>query len=620
MAHVVYAMGTAVALLMAYGARFDLAVPREYVEIIPYHLAALVGLRLLAVQVMGLPHSRWRYTGVDDAIRLLVVSTTSSFLFGLLFRSLDALPLPNVPYSVVLIEWFAFNMGIAGVWLSYRRLCEIQKARKAQNGGGAPRRLVIVGCGDGGSQLAREMTRLPGPYRLVGFLDDDPVKRGTRVHGIEVLGSVAEAQEVLAPVDPDELAIAIPSARPATLRRIVERLEPLDLPVKVLQGLKHVLGGEVQPNQLRPLRIDDLLGREPVELRLPELTADMEGRCVLVTGAAGSIGSELARQIAHNTPQRLVLLDQAESDLYMVDVEIRSKHPELDVVPVVGDILDSGAMDLVFREHKPQRVYHAAAYKHVPLMQLNIRTAVRNNVLGSWDMARLAGRYGAGRYVLISTDKAADPVCVMGATKRASEQVMQVLQGEYPDTHYTAVRFGNVLGSAGSVVPLFQRQIAEGGPITITHPDVTRYFMTIAEAVQLVLQAGLLEDVRGEVAMLEMGEPVKIVELARTLVRLQGLQPEEDILFTYNGLRPGEKLHETLHGMAEDLDLTSLPEVYRLTTDKVSMGGSVLAEMMSGLARDAIEGAEVLNALAGTGWQVGGEGVPEEVETRAVSA
>jgi FlaA1/EpsC-like NDP-sugar epimerase len=299
---------------------------------------------------------------------------------------------------------------------------------------------------------------------------------------------------------------------------------------------------------------------------------------------------------------------------------VRARHPELEVVPIVGDILDGGALEEVFREYRPDRVYHAAAYKHVPLMQKNLRTAVRNNVLGSWDVARQAGRYGAGRFVLISTDKAADPVCVMGATKRAAERVVQTLQADYPDTHYTAVRFGNVLGSAGSVLPLFQRQIAEGGPITITHPDVTRYFMTIAEAVQLVLQAGLLDDVRGEVAMLDMGEPVRILELARTLVRLAGLRPEVDIPFTYIGLRPGEKLHETLHGDTEDLDLTSLPAIYRLTTNGSCLDGPELTALMRDLARDARDGTEVLVALVGEGWQAGGEGADRVWTAQALSA
>jgi FlaA1/EpsC-like NDP-sugar epimerase len=592
-----YALITIFALLVAYGARFDLAVPADYRAVLPLHLGALTALRLLAARAMRLTDSRWRYVGVDDILRLVAVAGTSSFVFTVLFRGLPQLP--NVPYSVVLMEWFIFTLGVAGVWLAYRRMVEVLTGRRARNGGSPPRRLVIVGCGETGSLLSREINRLPGTYRLVGFLDDDPTKKGTRVHGVPVLGTVAQAPEVLAAAEAEELAIAIPSASPSTLRRILADLEPLKLPVKVLPGIRQVMEGEVGVGHLRPVRIEDLLGREPVELRIPKLEADLQGRTVLVTGAAGSIGSELARQIAFNSPARLVLLDQAESDLYFVDVDLRVRHPELEVVPIVGDILDGGALEKVFRDYRPDRVYHAAAYKHVPLMQKNLRTAVRNNVLGSWDVARLAGRYGAGRFILISTDKAADPACVMGATKRASERVVRTLQADYPDTHYTAVRFGNVLGSAGSVIPLFQRQIAEGGPITITHPDVTRYFMTIAEAVQLVLQAGLLEEVRGEVAMLEMGEPVRILELARTLVRLQGLRPEVDIPFTYIGLRPGEKLHETLHGDAEDLDLTSLPAVYRLTTNGGSLGGPELTAMMQDLARDA---------LVGKGWQAGGEG------------
>ena len=617
-AYCVYALVTVFALLVAYGARFDLAVPPEYMEVIPFHLAALTALRLLAARAMGLPHSRWRYTGVDDVLRLLVVSTTSSFVFALLFRGLSQLP--NVPYSVVLIEWFIFTLAVAGTWLVYRRFVEVLSIRQIRDGGPPPRRLVIVGSGETGNLLAREMSRLPGAYRLVGFLDDDPMMRGTRVQGVEVLGTVAQAAEVLPAVEPQELAIAIPSASPATLRRVLEDLEPLNLPVKVLPGIRQVLEGEIRVGDLRPLRIEDLLGREPVDLKLPELEADIQGRTVLVTGAAGSIGSELARQLAANSPGRLVLLDQAESDLYFVDLEIWADHPDLEIVPVVADVLDSVALDEVFQKHRPDRVYHAAAYKHVPLMEMNRRTAVRNNVLGTWNVARRAGELGVGRFVLVSTDKAADPVSVMGATKRAAERAMQVLQGEYPDTHYTAVRFGNVLGSAGSVIPLFQRQIAAGGPLTITHPDVSRYFMTIAEAVQLVLEAGLLAEVRGEVVMLEMGEPVFILELARNLVRLQGLRPGVDIQFTFTGLRPGEKLHEALHGRYEALEPTSLPEVHRLVTHRKHLPSEALTGMMGELEQDTVSAAEVLTALVGSGWEAGPEVDDDEVLGRAVSA
>jgi FlaA1/EpsC-like NDP-sugar epimerase len=325
-AYYVYAVATMVALLVAYGARFDLVVPPDYVRSLPVHLGALTALRLLAIWALRIPDGRWRFVGVDDVLRLVVASMASSVAFVLLFRGVERLP--NVPYSVALIEWFVFTMGVAACWLAYRRSVEALLARQAGQGGITPRRLVIVGSGATGNLLAREVNRLPG-YRLVGFLDDDPHKKGTRVQGVEVLGGVSDAARVLPAVAPDEVAVAIPSAPPATLRRIVRELEPLGLPLKVLPGIRQVLEGEIQAGHLRPLRIDDLLGREPVELRLPELAADLQGRTVLVTGAAGSIGSELARQIAANSPGRLVLLDQAESDLYFVDLEIRARYPEL---------------------------------------------------------------------------------------------------------------------------------------------------------------------------------------------------------------------------------------------------------------------------------------------------
>jgi FlaA1/EpsC-like NDP-sugar epimerase len=386
----------------------------------------------------------------------------------------------------------------------------------------------------------------------------------------------------------DEVAIAIPSAQPTQLRRIVTALEGSRVPVKVMPGITQSLGGERTPDQLRTLRIEDLLGREPVTLALPELARDLEGTTVLVTGAAGSIGSELARQVAANHPARLVLLDQAESPLYWIDLELGSSTRRCSIDAVVADILDAERMDQVFATTTPDRVYHAAAYKHVPLMEENPREALRNNVLGTWEVAKRAGAFGTGRFVLISTDKAADPASVMGATKRAAEEVVQELQARYPATHYTAVRFGNVLGSNGSVLPLFQKQVEAGGPITITHPEVTRYFMMIPEAVQLVLQAGLLPEARGCIAMLDMGEPVKIVDLARNLVRLAGMRPELDIQFRYVGLRPGEKLHEELVGEGEETSPTNLEGV-RIVHVPPGGGTQELRELLSVARNGAME-------------------------------
>ncbi|TVP43111.1 MAG: polysaccharide biosynthesis protein [Gemmatimonadales bacterium] len=558
-AYSAYALATAVAFLIGYAARFDLAIPSAYTAAIPLQLGTLIVLRLAVGRAMHLMEGRWRYVGVDDVLRLGCASTLSSALFASLFRGFPALP--NVPWSVVLIEWAVFTLGVAAMWVLYRRGTEWAWNRGVRDGEPPRRRLVVVGSGEAGNVLAREINRMPSGYRVVGFLDDDPLKRGTRVQGIPVLGAVSEATQVLEAVRPDEIAIAIPSARPATLRRIVSELEPVELPFKVLPGIQALIHAERGRDRLRPLRIEDLLGREPVSLELPELERDLEGKTVLVTGAAGSIGSELARQVAANRPDHLVLLDQAESALYWIDLELRHQHPALGLEAVVADLCNEARMKAIIERVRPHQVFHAAAYKHVPLMEHNPSEAIYTNVLGTWKLAQAAGRAQVERFVFISTDKAADPINVMGATKRAAEIVVQRTQDRYPNTRFTAVRFGNVLGSNGSVIPLFQKQIARGGPVTVTHPDVTRYFMTIPEAAQLVLQAGLLEEAKGEIVMLEMGESVSIVELAHNLIRLGGKRPGIDIKLEFTGLRPGEKLHERLVGTDEDLRDTSLEGV-----------------------------------------------------------
>jgi len=557
-AYSLFALATALALVLAFAARFEFDIPERYLSGLPGFAAVLVLIRLTVARTLRLLIGRWRFAGVDDAVRLAVASSLSSVIFVIMARGFGVFP--GFPYSVAAIEWALFTLGVGASWLAYRRLVELAGARRIR-AGGRDRRLVIIGAGEAGNLIAHEMHRMPGQYALIGFLDDDPLKHGTRVQGVEVLGPVSKGPELLANAAVDEVIVAVPSASPADLRRMLEALEPLELPFKVVPGIQAVLGGGLNLSHIRPLRLEDLLGREPVTLELPQLREDLAGKVVLVTGGAGSIGGELARQIAANRPARLVLLDQAESPLYFMDLELRQTHPGLVLDPVVADVLDLARVREVFETVRPDIVLHAAAYKHVPLMERNPREAVRNNVLGTWHVAETAGIQGVERFVLISTDKAADPSSVMGATKRAAELLLFHLHQGHPRTQYTAVRFGNVLGSNGSVIPLFRKQIADGGPITITHPDVTRFFMTIPEAVQLVLQAGMLPEARGRIAMLEMGEPMKIADLARNLVRLSGLRPEVDIPFEYTGLRPGEKLHETLTGAGESVEPTRLADV-----------------------------------------------------------
>ena len=421
--------------------------------------------------------------------------------------------------------------------------------------------MLIIGAGEAGTRLAHEMVTFATGYQPLGFVDDDPLKWYTRMHGIEVIGGTAQLAPLIASCAPDELIIALPSLDPPGLRRIVSLCEPTRVPFKVLPGIAEVLQGKVGVNQLREVRIEDLLGRDPVELSLPELADDFRDRVVLITGAAGSIGSELARQVARHGPGRLILLDQAESPLFLLELELRKSFPEVELRPVVGDILDGELLESLFSHERIHRTFHAAAYKHVPLMETNVREAVRNNVLGTHRVAKAAGRHRCERFVLISTDKAVRPVNVMGATKSVAELLVLTAQREYPATAYMAVRFGNVLGSQGSVIPVFRQQMAAGDQLTVTHPEVSRFFMTIAEATQLVLQASLLEEGKGQIAMLEMGEPIKILDLARKLIRLSGEYRDPDTRIRYIGLRPGEKLHEELVAARERVVPTGVPKV-----------------------------------------------------------
>ena len=597
----VYGAMAAGALLTSFVIRFELSVPGQYRSTLLIALSSAVVVKVLLAWAFRLTMGQWRFVGIHDVVRLFWAGTAGSVLLLGLWELLPMVP--RVPWSVVAMDWAFFILGVAAAWISYRKLFEhIRFVRSGQNGDRT--RVVVVGAGEAGNLLGREILRYPTGYRLVAFVDDDPAKWGSTLHGVEVVGATQDLPRVVELGRADEVIIATPSARPEQLRGIMARCEEMDVPFKVLPGIREVLEGNVRVDHLRELRIDDLLGREPVLLELPELAEDLRGARVLITGGAGSIGSELARQVALHGPERLVLFDQAESDLYFLELELRDHHPTLDVVSVVGDILDAVSLADVFQTHRPSRVFHAAAYKHVPLMEANVREAFRNNVLGTRQVARSAVQYGAEKFVLISTDKAAAPTSVMGATKRVAELVTMACQERYPDTSFVAVRFGNVLGSNGSVIPLFQKQLKNGGPLTVTHPDVTRYFMTTSEAVQLVLQASVLPEAQGQIAMLDMGEPVKIVDLARNVAQLSGARVGKDVQIRFIGLRAGEKLHEALASEEERTTPTRVEKVRIVEwrngrpSDHDLLGR--LDEMLDGLSQESADDLRIfLSALVG---------------------
>ncbi len=588
-AYAVYAGVVAVAYAAAFFLRFDLAWRASYSGVFALSLLPLLAIRLACARAFRLSTGRWRFIGVRDVLRLAAAVTLGSVVFAALVLVLPYSP--RVPRSVVVLEWMLTIAFTAGLWTAYRTGYE-QIRHHLSGFNGNARRVLIIGAGEAGNLLAREMQRYPTGYRPIGFVDDDPMKWGMLLGGIEVVGATRDLAAIAKAERADEIIIAVPSTSPAEMRRLVDCCEMAGLPFKILPGIEQVLSGDIRITQLRDVRIEDLLGREPIQLKLPELAADLSGRSVLITGAAGSIGSELARQVALHQPRALVLFDQAETDLFYLDMELRETHPGLRILPVIGDVVDEQAVEQVFREYRPERVYHAAAYKHVPMMEANQREAVRNNVVGTWRVAEAAGQYRATKFVLVSTDKAVRPVSVMGATKHLAELVVLALQGRHGGTAYTAVRFGNVLGSSGSVLEVFRRQLEQGRPLTVTHPEATRYFMTIPEAVQLILQASLLPEVRGHIVMLDMGEPVCIADLAAKLLRLSGARRDGNHRIVFTALRPGERLHEQLRSPDEETLPTAVKKVHVIR----NLNGHSLAQdvlsLVSGWEHALQEGRE----------------------------
>jgi len=553
-----YSALTAFAFVAAYLLRFAADVPDAYRTSMVWGLMILLPIRILAHLGFGVTTGRWRYASLPDLRRLVVSTTVGSAGFAVVALGVVGFD-PRVPFGVIVIEWLLTTYLIAGLWAGYRAAFEWFKHAART---GRLRRVLIVGAGEAGDQLLRELLRAGrGTYEAVGFIDDDPLKLGSSLQGIPVVGNVNDLDEMATDVEADEILVALPSAGPRATRRVVLACQKTGLPYRVLPGVAAVLRGSVSLDQLRQVKIDDLLGREPVKLRLPSLAADIGGRVVLVTGAAGSIGQELCRQIAIHGPSRLVMLDHAESALYFAQRDFADDHPELDVAALVGDVRDVEDLERVFTRHRPHRVFHAAAYKHVPLMEENVRTAVENNVLGTHNVVEACARWEVEKFVLISTDKAVRPASVMGASKRAAEVLLLRAAEAHPGTGWYAVRFGNVLGSAGSVIPIFTKQLGRGRPITVTHEEVTRYFMTIPEAVQLVLQSTLLDEARGRIAMLDMGEPVRIMDLARDLIRLAGRIEGVDAEIEIVGLRPGEKMHEELAAPEEEVVATGVEKI-----------------------------------------------------------
>jgi FlaA1/EpsC-like NDP-sugar epimerase len=492
-----------------------------------------------------------------------------------------------LPYGVIAINFTLSFLGISGVRTARRLLSEKSKADSRRQRARAAVPTLLVGAGQSGVQVAKEIeTRPELGISPVGFLDDDPAKKGTLVHGIPVLGTIDAVRSIAPGLNAKQALITVSNAHGETVRRISELCSGAGLEVKIIPGLYELVGGQINLSRIRDVAIEDLLRREPVALDSEAIAASIQGRTVMITGAGGSIGSELCRQVSQFAPRCLLLVERAEPALFEIHREIARSFPEQRSLPCIADIGDRGRMSQLLAEFQPEVLFHAAAHKHVPLMEEQPCEAVKNNVQGTRQLADLADEHGVQTFVMISTDKAVRPTSVMGATKRAAEIYVQS-RARFSRTRFVTVRFGNVLGSAGSVVPIFKKQIAAGGPVTVTHPEMERYFMTIPEATQLVLQAGTM-GAGGEIFILDMGKPVKIVDLARDLIRLSGFA-EDEIRIEFSGVRPGEKLFEELSTEEEAADTTRHPKIFvgRTSAD----GIEDIEHRLDRLVEAALEGA-----------------------------
>ena len=584
-----WATGLVLALLL----RFDFQIPERTMQLAIRLVLVSTAIRSLVHWRFGLFHGLWRYSGARDLLSLIKAAALSSVLIATFWAFLGT---GNFPRSIFILD-FAFSiLLIGGLRFGIRTIHEVGKNNAAPPSDGprtSRRRVLVLGAGDAGETLMREMIRMQR-YEPVGFLDDSRRMHGEQIHGVKVLGSIERVEEVVKEHAIDEVILAIPSLRGRQMRRIVDLCRPTGVTLRTVPALGSLIDGTVTVNQLTEVKIEDLLGREPVELEKEAVAEFLGGRVVLVTGAGGSIGSELCHQVAKFSPSHLVLLEQAENSLFEVHRTLLASFPSLRITPYVADICDTKRLEAVFAAERPAVVFHAAAHKHVPMMEANPGEAIKNNVFGTKKVADVAARFDVASFVMVSTDKAVNPTSIMGASKRAAEIYVQALS-QRTKTQFVTVRFGNVLGSAGSVIPIFKRQILDGGPVTVTHPEMKRYFMTIPEACQLILQAGTMGR-GGEIFILDMGEPVKIVDLARDLIKLSGLRPDEDIPIVFTGMRPGEKLFEELSFDAEKAQKTRHEKVFVGTFkpypwDEVERGLGDLHSLTDGSSVDAIRGS-----------------------------
>ncbi|MBR4132314.1 MAG: polysaccharide biosynthesis protein [Oscillospiraceae bacterium] len=524
-------------LVLRYEFQLDVMASSAHFSNILFFMPVYTVIALLVFHLMGLYSSLWEYAGIDEALRIIAASIIVSALQYVLMLLLNR----SIPRSFPILNAAFLSIAIALIRFSYRIVRSMVHRRHRKR----MVRTMLIGAGDAASVALKDLTDSEtSRNKIVCIIDDDPNKQGRRLRGIPIVGGRNAIPEAARRYQVDQIILAIPSATAAQRREITTICQSTGCETKLLPSITQIASGRLDIRQIRKVQIEDLLGRDSVKVNMEEIASYVEGKVILVTGGGGSIGSELCRQISSHKPSELLIFDIYENGAYDIQQELRRKYPDLKLDVLIGSIRDKARLDSIFAEYRPQIVYHAAAHKHVPLMEDSPREAVKNNVFGTRNLCEVADRYHVETFVQISTDKAVNPTNVMGATKRICEMVVQTFS-RHSDTKFVCVRFGNVLGSSGSVIPLFRRQIEQGGPVTVTHKDVIRYFMTIPEAVSLVMQAGAYAK-NGEIYVLDMGEPVRIDDLARNMIRLSGYEPDVDIEVRYVGLRPGEKLFEEL--------------------------------------------------------------------------
>ncbi|UMZ74701.1 polysaccharide biosynthesis protein [Natranaerofaba carboxydovora] len=565
------------AFILALLIRFEGYVPRSWIDLYLENFIWLTAVFIITCFIFRLYNRLWSYSSIHDLIVLFTAITIGvASTFGL-----SAIIGAVLPRSIYFIAWFLCLLLLGGFRLGFRVLKLYNMPALLSSNKGRSKNIsankknaknaLILGAGDAGSISLKELSRHQDevPINVVGFLDDAPAKQNCWINGVKVLGKISDLEKVCNKHGVEEVIIAMPNAPRTIVRDIIRTCSDNNIKAKILPPVHHLISGRVTVSSMREVNIEDLLRREPVDLNIDEISGYIKGKIIMVTGAGGSIGSELVRQIIEFDPEKLILIDHSENSLFDIQRELETHQHKDKLLTMIADIQDKARINSIFENLKPQVVFHAAAHKHVPLMENNPEEAVKNNIFGTQNVAEAADTYKAERFVLISTDKAVNPKSAMGATKRAAEIIVQSLATR-SDTSFCAVRFGNVLGSRSSVVPLFQEQIKKGGPVTITHPDMTRYFMTIPEACQLVIEAGSMGK-KGEIFILDMGEPIKILDLAKDLIKLSGYEPEVDIPITVTGIREGEKIHEELLTNREEVTNTTHERIYITDNDTLDL-------------------------------------------------